>query len=85
MENNTVETIKTRVLLKTGTNSEWNEASENGFVPLLGEICIYTDYETTQEDDSVILIPNIKIGNGLDNINDLPFFRKEVIDCGEWE
>ena len=35
-------TIKARILAKRDTTANWNNAS--GFIPMLGEIIIYTDY-----------------------------------------
>ena len=72
--------IKTRVLLKTGTASDWEQASNHGFVPLLGEFCIYTDYFTEQDDEgNEIVYPGLKIGDGTSTIGELPFFEEKSI------
>ena len=58
-------TLQTRVQLKHDTEANWNTASINGFIPLVGEIIIYD-----QDDNN---FPRMKIGDGKSLINDLPF------------
>ena len=41
---NMVDKLNTRIQLKRDTTENWNNAK--GFIPLPGEIIIYTDYET---------------------------------------
>ena len=58
-----------RIKLKRDTTAHWNAAQ--GFIPLAGEVIIYTDYETktyTVEEygetvTKTVDIPNIKIDN----------------------
>lgn len=80
-------TIKSRVLLKTGTISDWNIAAENSnFTPLPGEVCVYTDrYPVYKENGTEIdyYVPGIKIGNGSTNIRELPFVEDESISNSE--
>ena len=72
-------TTNTRIQLKRDTTENWNNAQ--GFVPLLGEVIIYTDYETktytVQEYGETVTktvnIPNIKIGTGNAYVQDLAF------------
>ena len=59
-------TIKTRIQNKIDTSANWAKATS--FVPLKGEIVIYSD------------LNQIKIGDGINKINDLPFGCVEVID-----
>lgn len=59
-------TIKTRVQNKIDTSTNWAKAIS--FVPLKGEIIIYSD------------LNQFKIGDGVSNVNDLPFGCVEVID-----
>lgn len=74
--------INGRVQLKRDTTTNWNNA--RGFIPLEGEIIIYTDYKTiTKEIDGevkTILIPGIKIGDGRAYVQDLPFIDDELRD-----
>ena len=71
--------MKGRVQSKHDTTENWNKAKN--FIPLKGEICIYTDYygENT---------PAIKVGDGKTRIQDLGFLGFEAhydldeIDCG---
>ena len=56
-------TIKTRIINKHAIESDWLKATN--FTPLNGEIIIY--------DGDNINTPRIKIGNGIDNVNDLSF------------
>lgn len=59
-------TVKTRIQNKIDTSANWAKATT--FVPLKGEIFIYSD------------LNQIKIGDGINKINDLPFGCVEVID-----
>ena len=57
-------TVNARIQLKRDTTANWNAA--RGFVPMAGEIIIYTDYSSYQKEVNgrikTILIPGIKIG-----------------------
>ena len=64
-------TVNTRIQLKRDTTENWNNA--RGFIPMAGEVIVYTDYETktyqTEEYGEMVTktvqIPNIKIGTGI--------------------
>lgn len=56
--------IKTRVINKHDTASNWDSAVN--FTPMAGELIVYDADDTTT-------YPRFKVGNGQDNINDLPF------------
>lgn len=75
-------TWNTRVQLKRDTTENWNNAT--GFIPLQGEVIIYTDYSSYEKEVNgqmeTILIPNIKIGTGNSYVQDLPFVDKETRD-----
>lgn len=75
-------TINSRIQSKRDTTINWNNA--RGFIPLEGEIIIYTDYKTiTKEVDNeirTILIPGVKIGDGRAYVQDLPFIDEELRD-----
>lgn len=68
-----------RIQLKRDTTENWNNARD--FIPLAGEVIIYTDYETktytVQEYGETVTktvnIPNIKIGTGNSYVQDLAF------------
>lgn len=68
-----------RIQLKRDTTENWNNA--RGFIPLAGEVIVYTDYETKtytiQEYGETVTktvnIPNIKIGTGNAYVQDLAF------------
>ena len=68
-----------RIQLKRDTTENWNKAQ--GFIPLAGEVIVYTDYETKtytiQEYGETVTktvnIPNIKIGTGNAYVQDLAF------------
>ena len=48
-------TVNTRIQHKRDITQHWNEA--RGFVPLAGEVIIYTDYKTIQKEiDGEIII-----------------------------
>lgn len=57
-------TIKTRIINKHATESDWKKATN--FTPMKGELIIY-------DPDATYSYSRFKIGNGVTNINDLPF------------
>ena len=59
--------VNTRIQSKRDTSARWNAA--RNFIPLAGEIIIYTDYRRQDGVD----IPGIKIGDGRSYVQDLPF------------
>ena len=69
-------TIKTRIQLKSDTEENWNKAGpkngSSGFIPLRGEIIIYSA-------DDTHAFSRLKIGDGSTNVVDLPFIRAEKI------
>ena len=77
-------TIQPRIQLKRDTTENWNNAK--GFIPLLGEVIIYTDYETktysVEEYGEIVTktvdIPNIKIGTGNAYVQDLAFVDEKT-------
>ncbi len=77
-------TIQPRIQLKRDTTENWNNAI--GFIPLLGEVIIYTDYETktysVEEYGEIVTktvdIPNIKIGTGNAYVQDLAFVDEKT-------
>ena len=79
-------TVNTRIQLKRDTTEHWNQAI--GFIPLPGEVIIYTDYETktyTVEEygetvTKTVEIPNIKIGTGNAYVQDLAFVDETTRD-----
>lgn len=78
------DTVNTRIKLKRDTTSNWNSAG--GFIPLAGEVIIYTDYQTktwtVEEYGETVTktanIPGIKIGDGRAYVQDLPFVDEEL-------
>lgn len=67
-------TIKTRIQLKSDTEANWNKAGPKdgspGFIPLRGELIIYSA-------DGTHAFSRLKIGDGETNVTALPF-----IDAG---
>ena len=78
--------IDTRIQFKRDTTENWNNA--RGFIPLAGEVIVYTDYEvktyTVQEYGETVTktveIPNIKIGTGNAYVQDLGFVDEKTRD-----
>lgn len=72
--------INTRIQLKRDTTANWNAA--RGFIPLEGEVIIYTDYRViTKEVDGetrTVNVPAIKIGDGRAYVQDLPFMEEGI-------
>lgn len=60
--------VKTRIINKHAVEADWQKATN--FKPLQGEIIIY-DPDTTHTE------PRVKIGDGVNYVNDLPFLVKE--------
>ena len=75
-------TIKTRIQLKSDTEANWNKAGpkegSNGFVPLLGELIVYTA-------DTTHPFSRLKIGNGSTNVVRLPFIDSGTLNGNETE
>ena len=79
-------TVNTRIQFKRDTTENWNNAV--GFIPLAGEVIVYTDYETktyqTEEYGETVTktvqIPNIKIGTGNAYVQDLAFVDEKTRD-----
>lgn len=70
--------FNTRIKLKSDTTANWN--SQRTFVPLEGEVIIYTDYDSKVENGHTIKIPAIKIGDGATYGIDLPFVNDDLRD-----
>lgn len=78
--------IDTRIQFKRDTTENWNNA--RGFIPLAGEVIVYTDYEVktymVQEYGETVTktveIPNIKIGTGNAYVQDLGFVDEKTRD-----
>lgn len=72
-------TVNSRIQFKRDTTENWNNAQ--GFIPLAGEVIVYSDYETKtytiqeygETVTKTVLIPNIKIGTGNAYVQDLAF------------
>lgn len=58
--------LTTRIKHKIDTSANWAKAVN--FVPLKGEIIVYSD------------LRKIKVGDGITKVNDLPFYTIEIID-----
>lgn len=59
--------MNVRLVNKHDLEQNWLKAT--GFIPLDGEIIIY-------DADNLHSYPRIKIGDGIHNVNDLPFANK---------
>ena len=71
-------TLNTRIKLNRDTTENWNNA--RGFIPLAGEVIIYTDYKTIEVDGVTKNVPGIKIGTGNGYVQDLVFVDDELRD-----
>ena len=71
--------FEARIRSKRDTTANWN--ANPTFIPLDGEIIIYTDYETkTDQYGNSIMIPAIKVGDGRTYGVDLPFVSDDIRD-----
>lgn len=65
-------TFNSRVQMKRDTTAHWTALRD--FIPLAGEIIVYTDRFTEEDGESnIICHPGIKVGDGLAYLVDLPF------------
>lgn len=75
-------TIKTRIQLKSDTEANWNIANirygASGFVPLEGELIIYSADDTHS-------FSRLKVGDGSTNVVDLPFIDAGTLNGEETE
>lgn len=62
-------TIKTRIINKHAVESDWQKAT--GFIPKQGEIIVYDIDENNS-------CERFKIGDGVTNVNALPFAHNQV-------
>lgn len=64
-------------IVSENTTAGWN--SNPQYLPKKGEICIYTDYMTIQDDmGRDVTYPGIKIGDGNSYLIDMPFVGDET-------
>lgn len=63
--------IKSRQQQKTDVSTSWKIAGDNGFIPKKGEIIVYGTYDSNN--NKVADRPRLKVGDGISNVNDLPF------------
>ena len=70
-------TIKTRIQLKSDTEANWNQAGpkegSSGFIPLLGELIVYTA-------DATHPFSRLKVGDGETTVTALPFIDAGTIN-----
>ena len=79
-ESGTSSTVNTRIQHKRDTTANWNKA--RGFIPLDGELIIYTDYSTITKEINgkmtQVYVAGVKIGDGKAYVQDLPFVDEEL-------
>ena len=66
--------MKERIQVKHDIAANWAKAVN--FIPLAGELIIY---DGIIEEGIYIEQPKLKIGDGIHNVNDLPFINNEAI------
>ena len=68
----TTKVIQTVIQLRRQTTAYWEENPD--FIPMKAEPVVYMDYRTViGPNNESVVVPGIKIGNGIDTIKDLPF------------
>lgn len=71
-----MDNINARIQLKRDTTANWNKV-KGTFIPLEGELIIYTDYRTETYTDGGVTrtrhIPAFKVGTGNAYLGDLAF------------
>ena len=70
-------TIDARIKSKADTTAHWNDAQT--FVPMRGEIIIYTDHGQIEDSQgNLFYVPGIKVGDGSTYVGSLPFVNADV-------
>lgn len=73
-------TINARLKLKSDTEANWRQLaatdSSQGFIPLSGEVIIYSP-------DDTHTYSRMKVGDGITNVNDLPFIDSGTVNGEE--
>ena len=64
--------FNSRVVMKHDIEANWITAGNNGFIPLEGEIIVYTN------------LKKMKIGDGQTGVNNLPFFTYSIDEIDEF-
>lgn len=66
-----------RIRMKIDTTANW--ANALGFIPLKGEIIVYSDYSQVDDGNGgTVSVPNFKVGDGLAYCVDLPFVSDDL-------
>lgn len=63
-------------IINQGSTAYWN--SLQNYIPKAGEIIVYTDYATKEENGQTINIPGVKIGSGNGYVQDLSFVGEDI-------
>lgn len=63
----------------SGTTAYWN--SQLGFIPEVGQIIVYTDYQQIEKDGQTVDVPGIKIGTGNGYVQDIVFVGQADSDA----
>lgn len=72
-----MDTVNARILARRDTTAHWD--AQQFFIPMRGEICIYTDHGTLEDEfGNTINVPGVKIGDGSAYLIDLPFAGDDV-------
>ena len=72
-----MDTLNARILVRRDTTNNWNAI--RSFIPMRGEIIVYTDAGSTDDGNgNIINVPGIKIGDGNAYLLDLPFVGSDT-------
>lgn len=63
--------VKGITRLTRDTTANWNRYPK--FIPLAGEVIVYSDRSSYEQDGNIVYVPGIKIGDGHAYLIDLPF------------
>ena len=70
--------VYTRILVRRDTTANWDAAT--GFVPMSGELIVYTDHKSKTVDGVTVHIPGVKVGSGNAYVQDLAFVGEDVAE-----
>lgn len=73
-------TISARICVRRDTTANWN--AHPTFVPLKGEVIVYTDHGTIRdENNNLVYVPAMKVGDGNAYLVDLPFLNEDQVQA----
>lgn len=71
-----MDTVKAKICVRRDTTENWEYYGST--VPLDGEVIVYTDHKTIDDEGNLQYVPGIKIGDGVTTVANLPFTERGI-------